>query len=63
MIEKFQGHDGTFASIMWNIFGHPMGAASCTWQTAHASITEAKMAKVYGDNQCSYREFHARYFD
>jgi hypothetical protein len=60
VMDVFNGHDGIFASLVYNIFGHPMGATEATVQDASQLITRDNLYEVYEDSACSYRDFHKR---
>ena len=56
--KKKQYHDGIFASMVRNIFGHPMGATSSTWQNSHPKLNN--LEAIYQNASCDYRMFHNR---
>lgn len=51
-------HDGIFASMMRNIFGHPMAATSSTWQSSHNKLNN--LEQIFQNASCEYRMFHNR---
>jgi hypothetical protein len=56
--QALQYHDAIFANLVRNLFGHPMGATSSTWQAWDNQFVEPERAAR--DNTCGFRGFHER---
>lgn len=54
-------HDGLFGSLVFNLFGHPMGVNKAALQSSTKKIRNKKgVAKVNRDNKCKYIKYYSR---